>query len=48
MAIPEDIRLYDIGASFLGQLYEAGPHGGDAARVVNGGGDEELAAAVDD
>lgn len=48
MSIPEDVCLDRIGAAFLGSRDEAGPHGGDAAGVVNGGRDEEPAAAVDD
>lgn len=48
MAIPEDISLNDIDTSFLGVLNKAWPHSRDAARIVDGSGDEELPVAIDD
>lgn len=48
MAIPKDVRLDGISASFLSGLNERRPHSGDATRIVNGGGDDELSLAIDE
>lgn len=48
MTVPENISLNSITTSFLGGFHQLRPHRRNTAGVVNGGGDEELAAAVDD
>lgn len=48
VAVPEHVGLDAVGAAVLGFGHQLGPHRGDAARVVDGCGDEEAAAAGDD
>lgn len=48
VAVPEDVGLDAVGAALLGLRHQLGPHRGDAAGVVDGGRDEQAAAAGDD